>query len=75
MKRGERVIVIAFGKKELERVVWEDAGPGILVCTEGSFERALKTGDEPVCVGFPSSDVRRKPMGVESKVTGKRRAS
>lgn len=63
MKRGEHVIVTAFGRKELERVVWEDVGPGVLVCTEKGYSLAEATGTEPVCVGFPASDVRRKPMG------------
>ena len=65
MRRGEKVIVTAFGKKQLERIVWEDAGPGILICTEKGFQLASETGTEPICVGFPASDVRRKPITAE----------
>jgi hypothetical protein len=74
MRRGEKVIVIAFGGRELERIVWEDAGAGILICTEEGYTKAIHSGGEPVCVGFPASDVRRKPMGTAATETHKRKA-
>jgi hypothetical protein len=40
MQRGERVKVKAFGNNILERVVWEDIGPGVLVCTEDAYTSA-----------------------------------
>lgn len=66
MTRGEKVIVIAFGKRELERVVWEDAGPSVFVCTEEAYRSALTEGTEPISVAFPRGDVRILPEQSES---------
>ena len=60
MEQGTRVIVRAYGGKKLERIVWEDVGAGVLLTTEGEFERAKAEGREPIVVGFPREDVLRE---------------
>ena len=68
MKRGDSVEVIEFRGRKLSRIVWEDTGPGVLICTEEGYRRAIESGEEPICVGFPASDVKRKPVGRESAI-------
>jgi hypothetical protein len=55
--RGDEVTVVAFRGIRLKRRVWEDTGPGLLVCSEAEWERALRAGEEPLCSGFPKADV------------------
>lgn len=57
MKRGEIVRVRLYGGEIVLRRVWEDAGSGLLLCTEEAYRHALETGEEPICVGFPRQDV------------------
>ena len=57
MNRGMEVTVIGFRGVKLRRRVWEDVGAGVLVCAEDDYHRALSTGDEPPCAGFPKQDV------------------
>ena len=49
--------VIAYRGVPLKRRVWEDVGPGVLVCSEEEYKRALRLGEEPPTVGFPKQDV------------------
>ena len=67
MKRGELVLVTAAGNKRLNRVIWEDVGAGFLICTEEAYRKATETGSEPVCVGFPATDVVRRPPTRETR--------
>lgn len=66
MKRGTRVIASDYQKRELSRIVWEDVGPGVLLCTVEAYKRARRKGIEPVTVGFPRDDVRPEGTGDES---------
>jgi len=58
MERGDLVKVRVYGGDVVVRRVWEDVGPGVLLCTDKAYERAAATGQEPVCVGFPREDIR-----------------
>jgi hypothetical protein len=60
MERGTHVVARDYRNRELARVVWEDVGLGILLCTPADYERAQRDGGEPVTVGFPRGDVRPK---------------
>ena len=57
MNRGRRVTVKVFGGRSLKRVVWQDLGRGVLLCTPESYAQAVRGGTEPVVVGFPTEDV------------------
>ena len=57
MNRGTKVTAIAYGGKHLRRRVWEDSGNGVMLCTEEGYQRALAMDEEPLCSGFPKSDV------------------
>lgn len=57
MERGELVRVRVYSGEVVPRRVWQDVGRGVLLCTEDGYERAIKTGREPVCVGFPRDDI------------------
>lgn len=57
MDRGAEVTVIVFRGERRRRRVWEDLGPGVLICTEEEYRRAVETGEEPMYVGFPREDV------------------
>ncbi len=56
-ERGTEVTVIAYRGVLLQRRVWEDTGPGVLVCTEEEWRRAERAGEEPLWSGFPKQDV------------------
>jgi hypothetical protein len=57
MERGDEVTVVSFRGVLLQRRVWEDAGVGVLVCSENDYQQALLSGDEPLFVGFPKRDI------------------
>ncbi len=57
MTRGTEITVIAYRGKLLRRRVWEDTGAGVMVCSEEGYQRALLTGEEPLCSGFPKRDI------------------
>ena len=63
MSRGEIVKVKVLSGENVHRRVWEDAGRGVLLCTEEGYHQALQTGREPVVVGFPREDVQRISEG------------
>lgn len=58
-QKGDRVRVQGFGGRSAVLRVWEDRGKGLLLCSESSYEAALK-GAELVAVGFPMADVKEK---------------
>jgi hypothetical protein len=69
-ERGKRVLVKAYGGKQLDRIVWEDVGKGLLVTTEREYQQAIRDGTEPILVGFPKDDVIQllnggEPTGLE----------
>jgi len=55
--RGDEVTVRAFRGELLQRRVWADAGRGVLLCSESSFQRAMQSGEPPLYSGFPKEDV------------------
>jgi len=55
--RGETVIVLDYKRHRLQRRVWEDVSPGVLLCSEASYYEAVKHDEEPLFVGFPKVDV------------------
>lgn len=57
MERGTEVTVIAYKGVRLRRRVWEDTGPGLLLCSEQEYQRARHLGDEARAAGFPKEDV------------------
>jgi hypothetical protein len=57
LERGATVTVITYRGVPRRGRVWEDTGPGVLVCLEEEWQRALRAGEEPHCVGFPKRDV------------------
>ena len=65
MERGAEVTVVAYRGERLRRRVWEDAGPGVLICSEEEYQRAMREGDEPLYVGFPREDVIADAEGDE----------
>lgn len=77
MDRGDRVIVIDYRGRRLPRVVWENAGKGVWVCTSERYQQALNEECEPNCSAFPMADVsvvealdepaRRKPATREHR--------
>jgi urocanate hydratase len=66
-QRGDVVILLAYGGAHLTRRVWEDAGAGVLICSEAGYQEAIRTGQEPNPVGWPREDVleivSREPVG------------
>ena len=61
MDRGNIVIVKDFRGQLLRRVVWEEFGTSVIVCTETEYKNWQQTGLEPKVVGFPYEDVEREP--------------
>ena len=57
LDRGDEVTVVAYRGERLRRRVWEDVGPGVLLCSETEYHRALQGGAEPQYSGFPKEDV------------------
>lgn len=55
--RGKHVLVKAFGGQQLERIVWEDVGRGLLLTTSAQYEQAIRNNTEPIAVGFPKDDL------------------
>jgi hypothetical protein len=57
MIRGDLLIVKDFRGRQLKRVMWEEWGTSIVVCTEEDYNNWELTGKEPRVVGFPLEDV------------------
>jgi hypothetical protein len=57
VKRGDEIQVRDWKGTVLRRVVWEDAGVGVLVCTPEAYARYLNEGVEPNYMGFPKDDI------------------
>ena len=58
MNRGDIVNVRDFRDRLHRRIVWEELGTSIVVCTESDYEGWKRTGLEPKVVGFPIEDVK-----------------
>ena len=57
LDRGAAVTVRAYRGALLHRRVWEDTGRGVMLCSETGFQRAVESGEPPLCSGFPKEDV------------------
>lgn len=56
MPRGTRVYANTTGGS-VERLVWDDLGDAVLICSEGQFN-ALRTGStSPMPIGFPKTEL------------------
>ena len=56
--KGDRVEVIGLNDKVATLRVWEDKGHGLLLCTDEGYHLGTITGEEPITVGFPISDIK-----------------
>lgn len=56
-ERGMQVVVTAYEGRQVQRRVWEDAGDGVLVCSEEEYRRALRNKDEARAAGVSKHDV------------------
>lgn len=54
---GDEVLLLAYRGEKLRRRVWQDFGRGVAICSEASYQEAIRTGIEPLCVGWPREDV------------------
>jgi hypothetical protein len=61
MKKGDLVIVRAFGGELLKRRVVEVLGKTVIVCNEAEFLRAKSEDRRPTGIGFPVQDVVKNP--------------
>ena len=58
--KGEQVEVIGMNNKKATLRVWADKGHGLLLCTDKGYHLGTITGEEPMAVGFPLSDIKRR---------------
>ena len=56
--RGDRVVVQGLNKKTATLRVWAVKEHGLLLCTDEGYHLGTITGDEPIAVGFPMSDIK-----------------
>ncbi|MCW5603926.1 MAG: hypothetical protein KIT18_05205 [Burkholderiales bacterium] len=55
--KGEKVVATTFDGGKVIRLVWEDWGNTVFLCSERQFE-ALQSGwQAPMPIGFPRGDV------------------
>ncbi len=52
LRRGDIVLVTLYGGDKVERRVWEPTEFGATICRLEAYEEALRSGEEPVSVGF-----------------------
>ena len=60
LKRGQEVLAKTFGGVEVLRLVWEDVGDTVYLCSDSQFEALTKGWGAPMPIGFPKRDVRKK---------------
>lgn len=58
MNKGDTVTVQDFRGRLLQRIVWDQFGTSIVVCTAGEYETWRQTGSEPKLAGFPHQEVK-----------------
>ena len=56
--KGDRVTVVGMNDKVAILRVWAVKDHGLLLCTDEGYHLGTITGEEPVAVGFPNSDIR-----------------
>ena len=52
MNRGDRVLVRVYGGDTVRRRIWRVTDFGVAICTDARYEEAVRTGEEPLTVGF-----------------------
>lgn len=57
MDRGDIVTVQDLRGRFRQRIVWEQFGASIVVCTPTDFENWRQTGSEPRLTGFPHEEI------------------
>lgn len=57
LRRGMQITIIGYRGVRKRVRVWEDADPGVLICSETEYRRALREGDEALAAGFPKQDI------------------
>jgi hypothetical protein len=57
LQLGDLVRVRAFGGKELVRRLFDIRGSVALICCDEEYQKAIKEKRDPICIGFPLSDV------------------
>lgn len=55
--RGERILAKTLDG-EVQRVVWEDHGDSVRICSERQYEALSKGLNAPMPIGFPKSDIK-----------------
>ncbi|MEJ7713744.1 MAG: hypothetical protein WKF84_28830 [Pyrinomonadaceae bacterium] len=56
-KKGDLIRVRVYGRKIVTRRVMEAREQMVLVTTDEEYKAAEKEQREPICIGFPLSDV------------------
>ena len=55
--RGKRVLANMFGGVTAERVVWEEDGDTVYLCSEKCYKQLLDGNGENQPIGFSRSDI------------------
>ena len=58
--KGDRVLVQGMNQREAVLRVWAVREHGLLLCTDEGYHVGEITGEEPVAVGFPMSDIKKQ---------------
>ena len=56
--KGDRVVVQGLNDKTAILRVWAVKEHGLLLCTDEGYHLGTITGDDPIAVGFPISDIK-----------------
>lgn len=56
--KGDRVAVEGLHKRTATLRVWDIKERGLLLCTDQGYDFGTMTGEEPIAVGFPWSDIK-----------------
>lgn len=54
----------------ITRRVWQDVGRGVMICTEETYQTAIRDGYEVFAVGFPKEDVELADTAPAAATTG-----
>lgn len=73
LKRGGLIKVRAFGGKEIVRRFIAKRNGTVLICSEEEYESARLAKRQPMCVGFPASDVVEFETNTISSLEGSQR--
>lgn len=59
LRRGEEV-VLDSSEGPIDRLVWEDCGDAVLLCSERQYEALAKGWNAPTPIGFPKAIIRKR---------------